>query len=246
MLTNHSMKKVLTYLLTLFVLGSCSHSYYIPTTANVPLLKEKNELRATLSGGGGGDISTVDFQGAYSVTNHFAVMTNFMSARGSDDDTNSSGSGNCFELGAGYFTPLEKNGVFEIYGGFGFSNQQHTYNSGGRADLAFRKIFVQPSIGLSLNSFDLAFTPGFSSVSFHKVDNQLLSTDVNFEEVDQIAKNNVSLLFEPALTIRAGWKHVKFQTQFGLARNLSHPNLEFEEFKVNVGLTFSLAERYRD
>lgn len=240
------MKKILTYLLALLVLGSCSHSYYIPTTANVPLLKEKNELRATVSTGGGGDISTVDLQAAYSITNHFAVMTNFMSGRGSDDDENSRGNGNCFELGAGYFAPIEEKGVFEVYGGFGFSNQHHEYNSGGMADLSFRKFFIQPSFGLSLNAFDLAFTPGLSSVSFHKVDNLLLSTDVNFEEVDQIAKNNTSLLFEPTLTIRAGWKYVKFQTQFGLAHNLSHPDLAFEQFKLNVGLTFSFAKRYRN
>jgi hypothetical protein len=140
------MKKFFAYLLVLFVLASCSHSYYIPTTANVPLLKEKNEVRATLSGGGGSDISTVDFQAAYSVTNHVAVMTNFMSARGSDEDENSRGNGSCFELGAGYFTALEEKGVFEVYGGFGFSNQRHEYNSGGTADLSFRKFFLQPSI----------------------------------------------------------------------------------------------------
>jgi hypothetical protein len=228
------------------LLGSCSHSYYIPPTTNVPLLKEKNELRATITAGGGSDIATTDFQAAYSITNHFAVMSNFMRASGSDDNENSSGTGNCFEIGAGYFTPIESSGLFEVYSGIGWSSQEHQYNSGGTSDLSFRKIFFQPSIGLTFNFFDIALTSGFSTVNFFDVNYQLLPTDSNFESVSEIAEKNLSLLFEPAITFRIGWKYIKFQTQLGLSHNLSHPELRFEPLKISVGFTFAISERFNN
>ena len=71
------------FILTIFLVAmtSCTRYYYIQPSQNVPLFKEKNECRATISYGLGDEITTVDIQAAYSITDKFAVMTNLMLAR---------------------------------------------------------------------------------------------------------------------------------------------------------------------
>ena len=63
--------------------------------------------------------------------------------------------------------------------------------------------------------------------------------------VDTIAQNKVSNLFEPALTLRGGWKNVKLQLQLSFSKNLSHSNLRFEKSNVSLGFFYTLANRYR-
>lgn len=242
----------------LFTVTSCKHYYYVPTVQNVPLFKEKNEYRATVAVGGGDETSTTDIQSAYSVTDKFAVMANFMTAKGGDKSSNNWGEGKYFDAALGYFKPLDMHGVFEIYGGVGSSNQHHqyqrtssswnggstTYNS-GTADLSFTKLFLQPSLGLTFNGFDIALTSGISQLNFHKINNQIDTIDIEYFVVDTISKNRTSFLFEPSLTIRGGWKYVKLQIQLLSSKNLSRANLKFNDSKISIGLTFAFADRFR-
>jgi len=68
----------------LFALTGCTHYYYVPTSKNIPLFREKNEYRATVAVGGGDETSTMDIQASYSITDKLAMMTNFMIAKGGD------------------------------------------------------------------------------------------------------------------------------------------------------------------
>ncbi len=252
------MTKIFTASVFIFTLTGCTHNYYIQTTQNVPLFREKNEYRAAVSLGGGSEINTVDIQAAYSITNQFAVMTNFMLASGGDRPYSSWGEGKYFEGAFGYFKPLEEHGVLEIYGGFGSGNQHHYYqgsssssNDGttsyreGMADLSFTRMFLQPSYGVTFSGFDLALTTGFSYISFNRINNRIDTLDSEYFAVDDISKNRNSFLFEPSFTIRGGWKYVKLQLQLGSSKNLSHQNLKFETSKFSVGLTFAFAQRFR-
>ncbi len=242
------MKKMFLPLLFLVLVTSCNHTYYIPTTHNVPLFKEKNEFRATVSRGGGSEITTTDIQAAYSISNNLAVLTNVMFARGEGEQGNTEdwGKGQCLELGFGYFNPLGKFGVFEIYGGIGGSNQYHEYTSGGKADLLGRRVFIQPSLGLSFNVFDLALTSGISSINFYRINNQINPMSDDFTDLNRISMFNRSMFLEPALTIRAGWQHLKFQFQFGLSKNLTNPDLNFEDYKLSLGLSIALNRRFNN
>lgn len=226
--------------------SSCQHYYYIAPAKNVPLFKEKNEYRATVAIGGGDEASTTDLQAAYSITNNFAVMANYMSANGGNKSGDEWGSGKYFDAAVGYFKCLSNDFVFGIYGGIGSSNQHHRYSSNtSTADLSFSKLFIQPTIGLTYNRFDYAFTPAFGMVSFNKINNQINFTNSEYDAVNLIALNRNSLLFEPTFTIRAGWKYVKLQLQSTGTMNLTHSNLAFEDSKVSIGLTFAFAERFK-
>ncbi len=244
-------------ILLLTVLSGCKHYYYIPSAQNIPLFKEKNEFRAAIASGGGDEISTTDFQAAYSITNKFGVIANFMTAEGGDESSDNRGVGRYLEVGCGYYKPFYKYGIFEVFGGVGRGNQRHYYEDtnyggsssttkySGTAELSLTKIFLQPSIGLTLNWMDLAFTPAISGISFTRINNGIDTTDQNYFSVNNLSRHRNSFLFEPGFTFRFGWKYVKLQIQFVSIENLSHRNLDFEPKKVSVGLTFAFADRFK-
>jgi hypothetical protein len=229
--------------------GSCTHYYYVPNTQNVPLFMEKNEYRASLSIGGGGESEAVDGQFAYSVTNHFAVMTNFMYAQGGKDSGNNWAKGKFIEGAIGYYKPFKTNGVFEIYGGYGGGNQHHQYGEDninrGKSDLSFTRIFLQPSVGITFKGFDFALSTRVCRLDFNKIDFQTATHGSAFHEMDAIAHNKTSYLLEPAFTIRGGWKYVKLQFQLMSSKNLTNPNLNFEPSRISFGVYFTIADRYR-
>lgn len=259
-----NMKRITPAVFILFAFSSCSHYYYIPAAQNIPLFKEKNEFRGSVATGGGDETSTVDIQAAYSITNKFAVMSNFVTAKGNNKDNNlyespgNLGNGTYLDAAFGYFKPLGSKGVFEIYGGIGGSNQHHQYESTtyddfggyttsnrGSADLSFTKIYLQPSIGFTSNGFDMAFSSSICKVNFNKIDNRIDSVYIEHFAVDKISQNKNSFLFEPSLTVRGGWKYAKLQLQYVFSKNLSHPDLSFEKGKFSIGLTVSFAQRFR-
>jgi len=237
-----------TFILAI-AMSSCTHYYYIPNVQNVPLFREKNEFRGTIAAGGGEEISTAEVQVAYSVTKNLAIMTNFMSGKGGEVEDNNWAKGKYLDGAVGYFKPFNEFGSFEIYAGFGACNQHHQYGtkdySDGTADLSFVKYFLQPSLGLTFRAFDIAISTRFSQLSFYKVDNQITMDNIELYYVDTIAQNKKSYLFEPALTIRGGWKNVKVQLQFSASKNLTQPNLRFEKSNISIGIYFTISDRYR-
>ncbi len=232
----------------LFMMIGCTHYYYVPPAQNVPLFKEKNEVRITANISE--DVGTgVDIQAAYAMTDKFAIMTNFSSVKDESDDDY--GKGNYFDLALGYYKPFHKNLVFEIYGGFGSSTQNHKYgyynggSPGTEADLSFVKFFLQPSFGYTSNGFDVAVTARLSNIIFREINNRASHGSAPYEEINLISQNKSSLLFEPSLTLRGGWKYVKVQAQTVYSKNLSHPELAFFTYRSSLGLTFAFAERFK-
>jgi len=224
-------------------MSSCTHYYYIQNTHNVPLFKEKNEFRATVAIGEGDEIGTTDIQTAYSITNNLAVMTNFMSGHG--EGNSEFGRGKYIDGAIGYYKPLGKFCILEVYGGIGRSNQHHQYSGSSTADLSFTKIFTQPSFGLTFKAFDIAISTRFSKLSFNNINNQIRRNVYDYRDVNAIMQNKNSYLFEPALTIRGGWKYLKLQLQASFTKNLTHPDLSFETSALSIGLYFTIAKRYR-
>jgi len=235
-------------LLIILIATSCSHYYYTQSVHNVPLFKEKNEFHGTVAlGVGVEEISTTEIQTAYAISDKFAVMANFLYGSGASSTNLDNGSGSYFEAAFGYYKPITNSSIFEVYGGIGTSQQHHQYStSGSTADLGFNKIFIQPSIGLSFKVFDFALTSRFAALSFYKVDN-MISFDFDsyeYNALEDISQNSTSLLWEPGITVRMGWKQVKLQMQVLGSKNLSHEDLNFEGLSINAGLYITLAKRY--
>jgi len=252
------MKKVSTASLILSVLlCSCSHYYYVPNTQNVPLFKEKNEYRLSGTLATGNESSSSEIQAAYSVTDHIGIMANYMSAKGGKiSDYENWGKGNYYDGAIGYFKPVKKYGVFEIYGGLGGSSQHHhyitpfyvngTYTSspGGTADLSFVKVFVQPSFGLTFKGFDIAASTRVCVLTFNSVLNQI-SGNVSENSALNNISNQSHLFLEPAITIRGGWKYVKLQLQASTSSYFNNPDLHFETYHIGIGLYIAIASRYK-
>lgn len=239
-------KPVVTTIFLAVWLSGCTHYYYVANVQNVPLFKEKNEFRLSGAYGFGDYSECTEVQAAYSITEKFGVMTNFMSAKGGDVSNNDDwANGNYFDGAIGYYKPIERSGVFEIYGGLGGSNQHHHYGNEGTADLSFIKLFVQPSFGFTFNAFDIAVSTRLCSLSFNKIENYIYGNPNLYSELSAIANNNY-LFLEPAITFRGGWKYVKLQVQAAYANVFNKSDLSFiEQPHISIGLYIAIAERYR-
>jgi hypothetical protein len=246
------MKKILT-LLTAGILIGCAHYYYVPNVQNVPLFKQKNEYRLSVISGFGESSFSKEIEAAYSITNHFGVMANFISAKDLENDEYSWGKGNYIEGAAGYFKPFGKSKVFEIYGGFGGSKQNHQYRpelidtiyNAGTSELSFTRLFLQPSIGLTFSIFDIAFSTRMCWLSFNNANNQIdrKLNEQEFDKFNSLVNDKNFIFFEPALTIRGGWKYVKVQLQGEIDSYFNNGKNYFDDFHVSIGLFAAISAR---
>jgi hypothetical protein len=198
-------------LLAPLLLSSCA-AYYIPTTQNVPLFEEKKQGTAMMALELGQYSSGVDFQGAYSITNHIAVMGSAYlgSVTGELEYVDTDGNTQVyesesrpyrhFEFAAGYFTNIgSTKGIFEVYGGYGSGGTK--WDEKELTDIyRYNQFFVQPQVGGHLGKIDLAF-----------------STRLNFANWSRFNQ----LFLEPGLTFRAGNHKIKFQLQVVTAFDIS-------------------------
>jgi hypothetical protein len=231
------------------MMQSC-RTVYGPTTANVPLLQEKGELKANLY--------LTDFQAAYAITDNIGVMVNgqyrksnttvSVSVNGGPASeqkilTTNSGA----EIGVGYFANTKRFTCFEIYGGVGLPSvkiKDETDKGIGTYNTSGTKFFIQPSIGHVSKGFDIAFTPRFTAVKFGTPTTTYTAkqlTDYSLADV------NKSMLFylEPLVTMRAGYGAFKLQLQTGLSLNLGQKNINSQVFMGNIGLAIDVAKWYK-
>jgi hypothetical protein len=150
----------------LLSISSCS-SIYIPSVPNTPMLTTRGEIAA------GTHISlkgNFNFNSAYAVSNHFAVLANgaFMNNESNKKDI----SHKMIEIGAGYFNTFgpENNRILEIYGGVG----------SGKSDRLFRE-FDDNNILSSTESQKANYDKKFIQVNYSsKKKNNLRLFGVNF------------------------------------------------------------------
>ncbi|WP_268036487.1 hypothetical protein [Algoriphagus sp. PAP.12] len=244
------MKSLLQYsVLVLFVsalLQACSPVMYSNVGQNVPLFKEKGEvfLQGGISGSDGEEsVSGGGFQFAYAISDHWQSNVSFYSLgdKTTSDPDEWRGSGSYLEIGGGYYgASLNKKWVYELSGGLGFSGiknkvggvkQDHT-------DVSHFKPYIQPSIGLSLKNFELAFTPRIAYNTFLKTNYEISEPSFLNEVQDFLAKRSDFLILEPGFTLRGGFENIKFQTQLVLA-SFGQENSQFiNDVFFSLGLAF--------
>lgn len=250
------MKKPNTAIFFLSVmLSSCAHYYYVPNAQNVPLFREKYEFRLSGAYGFGDYSQCSEFQTAFSLTDHIAMITNFMSAKGGKvSDNDDWAKGTYFDGALGYYKPFSEHGVFEIFGGLGGSNQHHHYSvyqwnssnnlNSGTSDLSFTKLFIQPAIGVTFENIDFALSTRISRLSFNKINNQILESidQSEYDRLNSLAQNKNHLSIEPALTLRAGFKNIKLQVQ-AIGAGYSNNNDYFETIHLSIGLSVAFTSK---
>lgn len=246
------MKNIFIALLLGFIIlsnTSCVHYYYAPASNNVPMFKEKNEVRiqaqyssVAVDAGTLDAIGGFELQTAYAAGNHFGVQLNYFNAGDKDPDYGS-GRGNYIEAAAGYFKPSKnKYWVLESYGGIGRGTVKSIYKNGyidETAKTSFTKFFVQPSLGFSSTYFSAAFSSKISLVNFG-VQSSTLTQEHQPEDyayMESFRNNKSYIWWEPGLLIRAGFKDVQACTQITYSLH-GDDALPFCNFNYSIGIVF--------
>ena len=66
----------------------------------------------------------------------------------------------------------------------------------------------------------------------------------DLDDLEYIASNPFSILFEPALTVRLGYKNVKLQYQIGMSYNITNPDFPQENMMMSLGICLVLGKDY--
>lgn len=208
----------LTILSVIILLSGCA-PLYIPNTVNTPLLSNKGEIQGAVYAGTSG----FDPQLAYAITDNIGIMLNGSFENSESDTTDDYHKHQLFELGVGYYKKLSDKGRFEIFGGYGFGNiNVYTENAifNSVTDVNSNKFFIQPAFGLSSKIFDFGFASRFVFIKIH----------------DDIVSYTRSYI-EPALTVRVGWKQVKFAYQIGYSIPFNKDAIiEYQPLMMSLGL----------
>ncbi|WP_298741449.1 hypothetical protein [uncultured Chitinophaga sp.] len=251
-------------------LASCNKYIYVPNTVNAPLLKEKHELKAS--------ISPTNYQAAFAVANKIAIMANGQyvyrwdlndnDTRSNDDDLflDKHTRGGVFEGAVGFFQPLDtkKRMIFDTYAGFGagrFKTLDRAFNDDGSTGIVndyqlttrFSKFFVQPSIGFVHPVFEAVFSSRVSVLNFYGMgagDKAFAGQETQRAEFLRIS-NGTHALLEPAFTFRVGYKYVKFQSQFSFMLPFDDAtyggyelNEYFQPVSVGMGVSINIGQWY--
>jgi hypothetical protein len=217
-------------------LSSCTTTLYKSNAVNTPLFHEEKQTR--ISAGPG------NVQAAYAITDHVGIMGNIFWEKYEKD--NKDNSGNLIEVGAGYFTPILPDMIFETYGGIGLGkiSFDETLNAGQNNtrkrnyDVNGMRWFIQPGIGYANPYFEAAFTPRFSFVSFSNFSSSgYTAEEIEKENLDKNTIENTMWMFvEPAITLRGGYKWIKLQAQYGVTLKANGADLNHGDDFFNISL----------
>lgn len=239
----------------------CSHYFYTPESHNVPLLSEKNDLHVELKSSFGAEgFDNTEMQSAYAITNRIGIMGSALlgtyetsvSNEQQDGISYESANGNIsfFNIGAGFFTPVWEKFVFETYLGYGIGNVKNVYDNIGESKLRYGKPFIQPSFGYKTKYFEAAISSRLNSLNYYKIEDS--QTPIHFRDrfTNNIRNNKNSLLLEPAITARGGWKKLKIQLQLSKSYNLNNDLFRFNEdnnffdnknnTRISIGVVYSI------
>ncbi len=209
-----------------WVLCSCGASY-APNAVNSPLLSKKGDAQVAVHTGTSG----INPQAAYAITNHLGIMTNGSFKKYNNSDKNYTNYG---ELGLGYYTTFSEKGRIEAYAGYGIGNYKYinsfhhsvTIHSG-----SFSKFFIQPSIGYVSKIFEGSFATRFAYIN-----------------VDDISGKDSSMLINPVITAKVGYKFIKVVFQSGLSFGLDDINdyINNQPFMFTVGLQLNINQLFNN
>lgn len=151
-------------ILSIFLSG-CSKALYVPNNLNTPLFQKKEEFRFNVGMTANSPRANFDFQGAYAISDKFAVMAN------SSFMPNPTNSHHLIEGAFGVYSAFapDQNGFhmgrFETFGGYGFgwaSESENITELTGR----YQRAFLQPAVGFRNEKFDVILATRVSAVNF--------------------------------------------------------------------------------
>lgn len=232
------MNKIFIAIFTALFAYSCSPTYYMPNTHNVPLFIQKDEVVIAAAG----NDKQIELQAAYAMKNDIGIQVNTGAFFGENAGDN--GTGGFGEIGVGVYKPLQYNLIFETYAlaGIGrlrnnFPGTIHTYpGTTGEISSTIMRIGMQPSIGLKYNNFSVSFSTRFAYLGYFGVDGSLIYDDV--DQVRYLKDNNAHFIIDPALTLKGGLKNIQLTLQLGSSANIFKPNFRQDSSYMSFGLCY--------
>ncbi len=242
---------------------------YSPTVQQIPAFKEKGESRITAIAASTlvGTENSYSLQGAYAVSNHFALTAAWNgSLRSQDELTTSSGSNTTTEVvkynrstaefGAGIFYPISKDKqvFFELYGGYGFGknhiNDNMTSNSGtnGFHHSKTNKFYFQPSFSFHPgNNFTITPALRFTSIGYTNIQTNYDNSELESYQLLEIANKRLFFV-EPALMTSFGFESApwfRIQAQMNVSLLTGTTNTNYRSNYFSVGFQFDPAKAIR-
>ena len=206
----------------LFVLPSCTT--YLPQTASIPLMNEKNEVHVS---GGLTMLGGIDGLVAFAPADHVALQA-YCSLH--SDETR------YYQGAVGYFTKSKEDLNFEIYAGVGGGNgNNYESDNNGYVNGDYLLYFAQANLGqtnMSRAHIDYGF--GIKAGMFD-------ANITDYSDPVPVYKANNSLLIEPQAFIRLGGEKFKVGFQLNVARifNLTKGTPTLFYCPVNFGISMN-------
>lgn len=242
---------------SLFQLSSCSlinyGSAYDANALNIPLHKEKNEVKGSVGYGSvlgfNADVSyaatskiSVKVAGNY---NHQYLVRNRLFWEDHFDLKN-----HYLEGGIGYYKYFTNSFINSLEGSSGYGNGLTFKKTGDRFDGRYHKYFLQFNAGHVQDNMEFGFGIRYAGIYYSELN---YITRDRFEETQHISFKNIYLpSLECATFFSAGSKRLKATTQFGLAiplkekSFLSHKGIYSPPFSYwsaifSIGLRYNLS-----
>ncbi len=218
-----SIIKALIFLGILAVVFNSCAPLYVPNVINTPGLKEKGDFNTSVHVGTSG----YDLQGAYAITDNIGVMINGSYLNHTADSSDDYHKHIFVEAGAGYYKPIGKYFLFDVYGGYGIG-KINSYQSvdifESFADTYVNRVFIQPSFGFFSPYFEIAIAP---------------RTVIAL--VSQPTGRQTGFFIEPTVILKTGSSNIKVTSQLGLSFMLNeyYNSFLYQPFIFSIGLQYS-------
>lgn len=254
-----------------FALCSCQTPRYIytPSPPNINYFKQKGDAKLTTvyssgdQNGPNGYNNGFDIQSGYALTNHFALLGSFYYRSDKDnfygrynysntinDTASVSYKRHFFELGAGYFLPLNKKRTvtYNIYGGialgaFSISEYDNLNNTISKYNYKnnMSKLFLQSGLNFMLSPYiNFSFTDRLMSIHYGYGDSSLFT---GYSYYDLNGKNLTA--FEHTVNFQFGIpavKWIKIDASFTSCFIDQKENLKTRPYNGSIGLSFDLSK----
>ena len=221
---------------------ACTRIYYHPNMHNVPMLKEKGDIRANIALSQGNEVAGIEAQGAYALKKNVGLMLNYLGAQASGGIKN--GRGAYLEGAGGYFSTLGKHGIFDAYMGAGAGSLANFYAYADKKShypIYFAKAYIQPSGGFHSKIFDAALSCRLGTVYYFPYNAPDSVHLYGLQGAFQI-ENQAYVYAEPAITVRGGYKFVKLQAQLGTNFMNFPKDVSRSQVNFNLGLYMDISE----
>lgn len=240
--------KIITAIIgcTTVMLCSCSPYYYAPNKANIPNMREKNDLRIDAGFSVGLVSAGGDLQFAYAPIKHLGVMVNSAFSKTQNYSKNNDTESHYLEAGLGYSTKFEDNRkwLFEIYGGGGKGDYSIWYTGGQTAKVDMDKYFIQPSLSYTHLYKNLEFGIGsrFSGANYSLRNSTVIGDDYHSNELRlrNLVNRPIILFWEPTFRFSGGFKNIKANVSYTPTIDILQTGTDREVVNVSMGLRFTL------